>query len=81
MNGLDCWLTTQPEDEQNALTDTTPDEGCADCGDAVCTCDERCPGCMRLFVVCATKADAEDYGMCAECRQDAAESLRDEEGL
>lgn len=76
MIGLDHYRTAQPEDEQNALT-AEPD-GCADCGDAVCTCDERCPGCMRLFAVCATKADAEEYGLCAECRMDEAESRRDE---
>ncbi len=70
---FDEWLTTQPADGQNALAPDAP-EGCADCGDAACTCDERCPGCMRLFVACATKADAEAYGMCAECRQDAADA-------
>lgn len=74
---LDHYLTTQPLDEQNALTPEEP-EGCADCGQAVCDCDERCPGCMRKFTVCATKADAEEFGMCVPCRIDLAESLRDE---
>lgn len=49
-------------------------EGCADCGDLICTCDERCPGCMKKFT---SAADA-DFGMCVPCRIDLAESLRDE---
>lgn len=70
---LDHYLTTPPADEQNALTPEEP-EGCADCGQAVCDCDERCPGCMHKFT---SKADA-DFGMCVPCRIDLAESLRDE---
>lgn len=69
----DRWKTTEPVERQNALTADEP-EGCADCGQCPCDCDERCPGCMHTFT---SKAD-EESGMCWPCRIDLAESLRDE---
>ena len=75
LRGLDHYLTTEPPERQNDLT--VDDEGCADCGDLVCTCDERCPGCGRMLVLCASKADADEFGACSECRQDWAEAAED----
>ncbi len=61
---LDHYLSTEPEDRQNALTAEEP-EGCADCGQAVCDCDTRCPGCMKKW----PSAEEQALGFCWNCRQ------------
>lgn len=70
---FDEWLTTQPAEEQNALTADEP-EGCADCGHDPCDCDTRCPDCGQRY---QSKAEA-DAGQCQPCAMDYAEQLRDE---
>lgn len=72
MRGLDAYITTQPESEQDALT--PEDDGCHDCGEAPCSCDERCGGCGKRFAY----ANEQKLGLCGPCACDAVEAQRDE---
>lgn len=65
---LDHYLTTEPEDRQNALTAEEPDI-CSDCGDTPCTCDARCWKCG--CVPQANDVDFPEMGVCLDCRIDA----------
>jgi predicted amidophosphoribosyltransferase len=73
ISGLDRWLTTEPD----YLTNDAPepdDDGCADCGHALCRCDSLCPNCGMAF---RSKAEAE-AGTCVECQQGYYDTQRGE---